>query len=100
MRQRREEAAKKRESEGRAPGYSQFGVESSSDSDSDEEGSGLPKIAKMVVSKPVVGTSARYVLLVVNCYFITIAAPVISEASAKKKAAALATTDESATVTG
>lgn len=66
VRQRREEARLKREAEGRAPGYSQYGVESD-----DEEG-GPPK-PKATPAAPVV----------------------LSEAQEKKKAAALASTDES-----
>lgn len=53
VKKRREEAAKLREAEGRRPGMSAAGIESSDDDDSsDEDGNAKPKAVKVAAPKP------------------------------------------------
>jgi flagellar biosynthesis GTPase FlhF len=100
VRKRREEAQKKRESEGRPPGWTQSGVasdkeedESSEEEDSDEEEptkGGKP-------TKPVVKSSSTAKESATPA--ATAASAASAALAAKKKAAALGETDESAAAT-
>ncbi len=82
IKKRREEAAKLREAEGRKPGMSATGIESSSEEDSSDEEGGKPKGPKVVKAAPAKPAAPAAPL--------TAAAIASAALVAKKKAAATA----------
>jgi hypothetical protein len=88
VRQRREEAAKKREAEGRPPGWTSTGVESGESSDDDDESDEEEGGAVKPASKPAATTATT----------TTATTTKESSATAKKKAAAAAVVEETVEV--